>query len=635
MRERGGAMAVGAGGSARCLAGAMLILAEVMPASEALGVAVGMLSAELQARAGRGARGVAGGSVDGGGSDPARVRALECIRAGLAEESGVDAFWLGEAYQLALDARPDGGGSRRRRGVFYTPRALVDHLIERTLGDGGGVGSPRVLDPACGCGGFLVAAGRRLAADRARGEVAALLHGIDIDPLAVELCRLALWLEFGDHGDPAGGPERLAAQVRCADALLDPPGEGSFDAVLGNPPFLSQLAASTARGPEQQRRLRKRFGPSVRAYTDPAALFLHLAVDTVVPGGRVGMVLPGSVLAARDASAVRGHVRERAALCSLWVDTGGVFEAIVSTIAVTLRRGAPGGEPVSRFVGRGFAAAPAVEQPGAADGSWGHLAADLLGVPPVRLRGGRTLGELCEITAGFRDEYYAIAAAVGELGPEGVAGGGRPVISVGMIDPACVLWGVTPARIAGRVWARPGVRPGGEVGGARGLLGALLERQGRPKLLVATQTRVIEAAADPTGAMLAITPVITVVPRDPGDLWRVGAVLSSPASSAWVASRCFGTARALGAIKPSAALLRELPVPGEWSGWGEAGESYRLASGAADAGSRRGLLLRAAGESPGASSVRAEAAGELLAWWRDRLPGRPGVGAVRSGQAPA
>ncbi len=266
MRERGGAMAVVEGGSTGCLAGAMLILAEGLPAPEALGVAVGILSGELQDRAGRGARGGAGGSSTGDGSSPARVRALECIRAGLAGESRVDAFWLGEAYQLALDARPDGGGSRRRRGVFYTPRGLVDHLVERTLGERGGARSARVLDPACGCGGFLVAAGRRLAADLARGEVAALLHGIDIDPLAVELCRLALWLEFGDHGDPGDGPDRLSAQVRCADALLDPPGEGSFDAVLTNPPFLSQLAASTARGKEHQRRLRERFGPSVRVH---------------------------------------------------------------------------------------------------------------------------------------------------------------------------------------------------------------------------------------------------------------------------------------------------------------------------------------------------------------------------------
>lgn len=613
----------GGGGSIRCLADAAVVLAERLAPGEALGAAVGLLSRALVARARGGAGPVGQAGPEG--------RALGCLGRGLAGASTPDAFWLGEAYQLALDAVGEGTGGRRRRGVFYTPERLVDHLIGRTLAELDGSEAPRVLDPACGCGGFLVGVGRRLVADRPGSEVAGLLHGVDIDPHAVALCRLALWLEFGHHDDPGDTPERLAGQVRCADALLDPPEPGSFDLVLGNPPFLNQLAAGTARGPGYQRRLRDRFGASVRAYTDPAALFLHLAVDAAGPGGVVGMVLPGSLLGARDAGGVRARVARLGAVRSLWLDTTGVFDARVSTIAITVRRGVGSAGRVSRFAGGDFAPAPSTGAPGAEEGSWGRLASDLLGVPAVRLSGTRTLGEVCEITAGFRDEYYAIAGVIRELPTDGATPGGLPVVTVGMIDPASLGWGGVRVKVAGRLWARPGVvlLPGSL---GDGLLRVLAARQARPKLLVATQTRVIEAAADPGGEVLAMTPVVTVVPHDPEDLWRIGAVLSSPAASAWLATMTLGTARSLRALKPSAASLRELPVPDDWRGWEEPARAFRRACEAGDACGRRGELLRSGELSLRAGSDPAADRGALFAWWRERLPRVRGEDAVRCGE---
>jgi hypothetical protein len=97
----------------------------------------------------------------------------------------------------------------------------------------------RVLDPACGSGHFLLAAARRLGKELAKirtGEdepapecvreairdvVGHCLYGVDKNPLAVELCRVALWLEAHCEGKPL---TFLDHRIRCGDSLV-----GVFD----------------------------------------------------------------------------------------------------------------------------------------------------------------------------------------------------------------------------------------------------------------------------------------------------------------------------------------------------------------------------------------------------------------------
>jgi hypothetical protein len=115
------------------------------------------------------------------------------------------------------------GGRRKTTGAFYTPRALTEFLVRRTLAPLVRDATPdqilslRVLDPAMGSGAFLVAACRYLAhayemalthhgvvpaadlsdRDRSgfrRAVAQRCLFGVDINPMAVQLARLSLWL---------------------------------------------------------------------------------------------------------------------------------------------------------------------------------------------------------------------------------------------------------------------------------------------------------------------------------------------------------------------------------------------------------------------------------------------------------
>jgi hypothetical protein len=173
---------------------------------------------------------------------------------------------LGSVYESLLELTPrlngDGhhfkfaegdeskGHARKTTGSYYTPDSLVQALLDSALDSvldrveteaddpATALLSVTVLDPACGSGHFLLAAARRIATRLAqarthglaspadfrhalRDVARACIHGVDRNPMAVELTKVALWIETVDPGKPLGF---LDANIRCGDALL-----GVFD----------------------------------------------------------------------------------------------------------------------------------------------------------------------------------------------------------------------------------------------------------------------------------------------------------------------------------------------------------------------------------------------------------------------
>lgn len=141
------------------------------------------------------------------------------------------------------------GEARRSTGSHYTPPALVAPLIQHALepvlqerlstcqsGEEKELAilGMKVLDPACGSGHFLLAAARRLGRELARvrtGEdepapetthlavrdvITHCIYGVDKNPLAVELCRVSLWLESHAEGKPL---TFLEHHIRHGDSL--------------------------------------------------------------------------------------------------------------------------------------------------------------------------------------------------------------------------------------------------------------------------------------------------------------------------------------------------------------------------------------------------------------------------------
>lgn len=153
---------------------------------------------------------------------------------------------LGAIYESLLEQHPEvntdagtfnlntaAGNERKTTGSYYTPTSLItellDSAVDPVLDEAVTKADPeaallnlKVVDPACGSGHFLIAAShriaKRLAAVRTgddepspdatrtalRDVIAYCIHGIDLNPMAVELCKVSLWMESMEPGKPLG-----------------------------------------------------------------------------------------------------------------------------------------------------------------------------------------------------------------------------------------------------------------------------------------------------------------------------------------------------------------------------------------------------------------------------------------------
>ncbi|MEO7556998.1 MAG: N-6 DNA methylase [Acidimicrobiales bacterium] len=439
---------------------------------------------------------------------------------------------------------------RRASGSYFTPPGIASGLARLALE--GMARRSTVCDPACGAGAMLLAAGRLLAsrgvpvADVARH----LLWGIDLDAAAVAAARQAIvaWagVDPGDHlvvGDGLRAGERWAKR---------------FDAVLGNPPFLNQLARATVRTQEVPEHLR----PYVRPYTDTAWLFLAAAPGLVRDGGRVVLIQPQSVAAARDAGPVRAHIGAVAALEAMWSSAGPVFEASVRVCAPVLRVGARPADAVARWSGVDFAP----ESPrGRPTHTWSALLVQPDAAPGVLFdRSTGTLGALVTATAGFRQQFYGLAPYVVD-DADGDDATHAPLVTTAHLHVGRIGWGDRPVRFARRRLAHPRVDLAAlERGGPVSLARWVASRR-TPKVLLATQTRVLEAGVDVAGVAIPSTPVIAIEGAD--DPWLVAAVLTAPPVSAWALACHGGTALSPGAIKLAARQVLDVPLPADHTLW--------------------------------------------------------------------
>lgn len=176
--------------------------------------------------------------------------------------AGLDSEELGSIYESLLELLPRiapgprfelqtlAGNERKTTGSYYTPSSLIelllesalDPVIEQAMRKGqtpaekiAHLKALKVIDPACGSGHFLIAAARRIglklaqleedttqpspAAQRraTRTVIAHCIYGADINPMATELAKVALWLESQDAGKPLAF---LDHRLRVGNSLL-------------------------------------------------------------------------------------------------------------------------------------------------------------------------------------------------------------------------------------------------------------------------------------------------------------------------------------------------------------------------------------------------------------------------------
>jgi len=478
------------------------------------------------------------------------------------------------------------GPSRHRDGVHHTSPRVVDAILDVVLD----VCEPlddtrRVLDPAVGGGAFLLGIAERMTGSRP--QIVSRLFGYDIDPLAVETTRvaLALW----------SNTPRSEHNISVGDFLALRTAQ-EWDLVVGNPPFLGQLKGDTARSAEDRHDRTSRW-PAVNRYVDDSAAFLLASIDVVSSMGTVALIQPDSVMAATDATAVRAQVENSSTLRSVWVDDARRFSAAVDTIALICRRD-PGSSGITLWSGvPPTKVSTNNEVPAAA--SWAPLLAAHRRVPqPPAPPDGPTLGDIAVATAGFRDQFYGLRDAVYDDPRAPLR-----LITSGLIQPLENKWGSRACRFDKRSLGAPGV----DLDRVDPAISAWVAARLRPKVLVASQTKVIESIVDPDGSLVPCTPVVSIEPHDDTGVWHVAALLTCPVATARLVSVATGSALSADAVRVSASRLAELSLPADRHAWD-------LAASAAKDGD-----VLACGQAMLSAHGLADR-DDLFEWWTQRIP---------------
>jgi type I restriction enzyme M protein len=189
--------------------------------------------------------------------------------------SSDDIHTMAHLYESMLRDMRDAAGDS---GEFYTPRPVIRFIVEQVnpaLGE-------RILDPACGTGGFLVETLEHIRPTLSSvEEVRALegdLRGIEKKPLPYLLGMMNLLLHEVQqpHLTRGNALARPVSEIRKADRV---------DVVLTNPPF----------GGEEEKAIQANFPEATRA-AETAWLFLQLVQRRLDRGGRCAIVVPNGVL---------------------------------------------------------------------------------------------------------------------------------------------------------------------------------------------------------------------------------------------------------------------------------------------------------------------------------------------------
>ena len=403
-------------------------------------------------------------------------------------------------------------------------------------------------------------------------------------------------------------------------------GTNGFDCVVGNPPFLNQLESSTSIARGLSAIVAKRSHDVIRGYTDASAMFLLIATQIVRRGGRVALVQPQSLLSSKDAAPVRTAVLKEGSLEAMWISNEHVFEGVsVFTCAPTIRMGGPRRSTLARSTGAAFSRLPPMlldNDALAQEETWAHLAAAARGIPEIALRPSATIATLADATADFRDQYYGLRGFLREsatIRPDERedACAYPPIVTAGLLDLAECRWGNASTRILKTRWQAPCVDR--RMMEDQGTLGPWIRARLVPKILLATQTRVIEVFVDAAARFIPSTPLITITAKQPGHLWRVAAALASPVCTALAMQKYAGAAMSADAIKLSAKQVLSLPLPRNDEAWRDGAAALAAAHDAPSAAARRSHLGRYGGLMCRAYEIAPAASHEIFQWWTARL----------------
>ncbi|MEQ9484948.1 N-6 DNA methylase [Coleofasciculus sp. F4-SAH-05] len=222
---------------------------------------------------------------------------------------------IGDAFEVFV-----GSESRSRSGQFFTPRSVTDLLVEAVDPKPG----ESIIDPACGAGGFLTSVSRYWRQEGVSTQEISRLatqtfFGIDKDEYLVNLAKLHISLLTSGYPNILCG-DSIALNNGLSSIREKAEAEG-FDVLLANPPFGSRIVAARPEVLDCFQLARKwQFYPKLNKWhptteiknrVPPQVLFVERCISLLKKGGRMGIVLPESILSNKSYRYVVEYLLEK------------------------------------------------------------------------------------------------------------------------------------------------------------------------------------------------------------------------------------------------------------------------------------------------------------------------------------
>ncbi len=297
----------------------------------------------------------------------------------------IDADILGQVYEQYLGKilaqtksgkakLKEGQAHRKEQGIYYTPTYVVDYIVKNTVCEllkdkKVDANQIKILDPACGSGSFLIKAFDYIQKHFSNGEEAKQhrldsqgaysikteilknnIFGVDLDNKAVEITKLNLLLKAAEKFRKL--PKELDKHICWGNSLIEDDSvsehafkwiddfqEGTFDAVIGNPPYFN---LQTVRDEKQSVFFEKNYF-SYRGKADILYLFIEKANKVLKDGGYLGLIVANYFLRSHYADKLREFISKNyiiikiADFCNIKVFP----EANVDTCIVILKKSKP------------------------------------------------------------------------------------------------------------------------------------------------------------------------------------------------------------------------------------------------------------------------------------------------------
>ena len=217
---------------------------------------------------------------------------------------------------------------KKEGGIVFTPEYIVKYILRNTINKINN--STTILDPACGCGAFLVHATEYLSEKLSKSIVDVLeenIFGIDINIDNIDRLKIILALLCIEHGE---NPVNISFNIFNIDALKIDTGKNDlfsfftkqdfnylFDYIIGNPPYINTHDIST----ELNEYLKYNFTTTSAGVYNIFYAFIELGLNLLKPNGRLGFIVPNNFIVIEAAEPLRKFLQYNRSIFSM-VDFG-------------------------------------------------------------------------------------------------------------------------------------------------------------------------------------------------------------------------------------------------------------------------------------------------------------------------